>query len=131
MEMMQMRLLRRNALPVLGSLMLLSACAPGYGRTGVVVNAQLGPGIDLYGYSAEQHGDWHANYRQWTPAVVYEVNGQYYPNNVRGARQVQVYRSQSGYFLPPRDQEWARTEKRFDAKKAPTDADYSRARPRP
>ena len=82
------------------------------------------PGIEIYGYSARQYGDWRASYRQWTPVVVYEVNGQYYPTNVRGARQVQVYRSQGGYFLPPRDQDWARTDKRFKNKRRPTDADY-------
>jgi hypothetical protein len=129
--MMKMRSARGIVFPVLGSLMLLSACGPGYGGTGVAVTAQLGPGIDLYGYSADQYGDWHAGYRQWTPTVVYEVNGQYYPNNVRGGRQVQVYHSQSGYFLPPRDQEWARTDKRFNSKRLPTDADYGRARSRP
>lgn len=126
-----MRGSKRIALPVLASVLLLSACGLMYGRSSMEVTAQLGPGIEFYGYSAEQHGDWHANYRQWTPTVLYEVNGRYYPNNVRGARQVQVYHSQSGYFLPPRDQEWARTDKRFNSKRIPTDADYGRARPRP
>lgn len=126
-----MRGARQIAFLVLGSLVLASACGPGYRRTGVEVSAQLGPGIDLYSYSAQQHGDWHANYRQWSPTVVYEANGRYYPNNVRGARQVQVYHSQSGYFLPPQDQEWARTDKRFNSKRMPSAADYGRARPRP
>jgi hypothetical protein len=128
-EMVKMRISKWTALAALGGLMLVSACGPGYG--GLAVSARLGPGIDLYGYSAERDGDWHASYRQWTPTVVYEVNGQYYPANVRGGREVQVYRTQSGYVLPPRDQEWARTDKRFNAKKVPTDADYGRARPRP
>jgi hypothetical protein len=126
-----MRISKWLVLPALGSLMAVSGCGPGYGRTSLVVSAQLGPGISLYGYSAERDGDWRASYRQWAPVTIYEVNGQYYPDNVRGARQVQVYRTQSGYVLPPRDQEWARTEKRFDRKKVPTDADYGRARPRP
>jgi hypothetical protein len=129
--MMKMRGARRIAFPVLGSLVLLSACGRGYGRTGVEVTAQVGPGIDLYGYSADQYGDWRASYRQWSPTVVYEVNGQYYPGNVRGGRPVQVYRSQSGYFLPPRDQDWARTDRRFDRRRVPTEADYGRARRRP
>lgn len=122
---------RRLALPAFASALLLSACWPGYRGTTLEITAQLGPGIEFYGYSPEQYGDWHANYRQWTPVVLYEVNGRYYPDNVRGARQVQVYHSQSGYFLPPRDQEWARTDKRFNSKKIPTDADYGRARSRP
>jgi hypothetical protein len=121
--------MRSSKLPVLGSLLLLSACL-GYGRTSMGVSADLGPGVDLYEYSSQDYGDWHANYRQWTPVVVYEVNGRYYPNNVRGARQVQVYRSQSQYFLPPRDQEWTRTDRRFKSKRMPNDTDYGRARPR-
>lgn len=125
-----MRVSMRSVVPVLGSLMLMSACSSGY-RSGVVVSAQVGPGIDLYGYSAEQYGDWRTGYRQWTPTSVYELNGRYYPNSMRGAREVQVYRSQTGYFLPPRDQEWVRTERRFNSKKMPNDADYGRARPRP
>jgi hypothetical protein len=117
--------------PALGAAALMSACGPGYMTTGVGVYAQPGVGLDLYGYDAGTYGDWHANYRSWTPATVYEMNGTYYPNNVRGARQVQVYHTQSGYVLPPRDADWAKTETRFDKKKIPTEADYGRARPRP
>jgi hypothetical protein len=126
-----MRVAKWMALPALSGLLMLSACGPGYVSTSVGVSAQMGPGINLYGYSADQYGDWHARYRDWTPTVVYESNGQYYPNNVRGARQVQVYRVNSEYVLPPRDQEWAKTEKRFNSKRIPTEADYGRARPRP
>lgn len=97
----------------------------------MAVGADLGPGIDLYGYSATTDGDWHANYQQWTPTTVYESNGHYYPKNVNGARPVQVYQTKTGYITPPRDKEWASTDKRFDSKKIPTDADYSRARQRP
>ena len=125
-----MRMTKWMVLPAVGGAMLLAACT-GYGGGGVVVGAQLGPSIDLYGYSAERDGDWHAGYRQWSPTTVYEVNGQYYPNSVKGARQVQVYHTSTGYVLPPRDKDWAATEKRFDKKKVPTDVDYSRAHPRP
>jgi len=118
-------------IPMLGATMLVAACGPSYSRRGVVVTAEVGPGIDLYGYSVDRDGDWRTGYRGWTPVVVYEVDGRYYSTNVRGARQVQVYRTRSGYVLPPRDQEWVRTDKRFDRKKIPTDVDYGRARPRP
>jgi hypothetical protein len=125
-----MRISMKMAVPMLGSLVLLSACGPGYGTT-VGMGLQTSSSLSIYGYSADQYGDWHTGYRQWQPATVYEVNGQYYPNKVNGARQVQVYHSQTGYFMPPRDAEWAKTDKRFDQKKIPNDADYGRARPRP
>jgi hypothetical protein len=125
-----MRFNKRMALPWLGSLMMLSACG-GYGRGGVGVRVELGPRLDVYGYSAVRHGDWHANYQQWTPVVVYESNGQYYPSRVRGGREVEVYTYQSKYFLPPRDDEWSRKEKRFNSKRRPNDGDYGRARSEP
>ncbi len=112
------------------AVVLLSGCGPGYTTTRVGVTTQVGPGIDLYGYDATTYGDWRTGYRQWTPTVVYESNGQYYPTRIRGARQVQVYRTQSGYMLPPRDREWVKTDRRFKSKQMPNDADYGRARPR-
>jgi hypothetical protein len=126
-----MRVAKWMTIPALGAALLLPACGPGYMSTGVGVEAQYGTGIDLYGYDAGRYGDWHANYRQWSPTTVYELNGTYYPKNVRGGRQVQVYHSQAGYFLPPQDQAWASTDRRFNSKKMPTTADYGRARPRP
>lgn len=127
-----MRVSTRITLPLLASaVLLLPGCAARYGRADVVATANLGPGVDIYGYSAAAYGDWRTNYRQWVPVSVYEVNGVYYPNRVRGAREVQVYRGQNGYFMPPQDQEWARTDRRFNSKKIPTPADYGRARPRP
>ena len=115
---------------MVAGLALVAACGPGY-RTQASVSAQLGPGIDVYGYSAARDGDWHANYRQWTPTDVYEVNGTYYPNKVSGARQVQVYHTSAGYIMPPRDTDLRSTDKRLNAKKLPNDADYGRARSRP
>jgi hypothetical protein len=132
MEVVAMRLSKWFALPALGGLLLLGGCGPGYyTSTSVSASAQFGTGVDLYGYYPDVYGDWRVNYRQWSPVVLYEYNGQYYPSRVRGAREVQVYRSQSRYFLPPRDQEWARTERRFTQRRMPTDVDYGRARPRP
>jgi hypothetical protein len=124
-----MGILHKLAMPAAGALLVLAACGPGYGGTSVGVSAQLGPGIDVYGYSAAQYGDWHTNYHNWQPATVYESNGSYYARKVKGARQVQVYHSQAGYFMPPQDKDWANTDKRFNSKKMPTAADYGRARP--
>ena len=90
-----MRVAKWMTIPALGAALLLPACGPGYMSTGVGVEAQYGTGIDLYGYDAGRYGDWHANYRQWSPTTVYELNGTYYPKNVRGGRQVQVYHSQA------------------------------------
>jgi hypothetical protein len=129
--MTKMRITKWLILPALGATMTMSACGPGYATTGVGVEAQYGTGIDLYGYDSGRYGDWHANYRNWAPTTVYELNGTYYPRKVRGARQVQVYHSQNGYFLPPRDQEWSKTDRRFNQKRMPNDGDYGRARPRP
>ena len=120
------------ALPALGGLLLTSACEPGaYSTTSVTVGARFGAPIDLYYYSPDYYGDWRMGYRDWSPVVIYEYNGAYYPRNVRGARAVTVYRSSSGYFLPPRNQDWARSDKRFNNKRRPNDADYRRARPHP
>lgn len=120
--------LRTMVLPALAALALVTGCAPGYVATGVDVEARLGPGVALYQYDAIRDGEWRSSYRQWTPVVVYELNGTYYPTKVRGGRQVQVYRYQSSYFLPPRDQEWRKADRRYNTRKAPTDADYGRAR---
>lgn len=121
---------RRTTLAFTG-LLLLAACASGYSRTAVAVNPRLGPPIALYGYYPDYFGDWHVGYRSWSPVTIYEYQGAYYGRNIRGARPLQVYRSPSGYFLPPRDDAWMRTERRFSVKKRPTPNDYDRARPRP
>jgi len=112
-----------------GALLVLSACAPayrsGYGRVDYV---RYGPGIDLYGYSPDVYGDWRYNYQRWSPVVIYEYDGSYYPNRFRRARPVEVYRGPSGYFLPPRDRDWARMDRRFDSRRLPNRRDYERAR---
>ena len=96
---------------------------------GVAYSPALGPGVELYGYPVDMSGDWHANYLRWTPAVVFEISGRYYPIRVRGARELQLFRSPSGYFLPPRDPEWLRVDRRFKLKNLPNDSDYGRAKP--
>jgi len=115
-----------------GAAALLSACAPGY------AGYRYGPDyygsrryVDLYDYSSDYYGDWRYNYRSWSPVVVYEYGGRYYPSRFRGAREVQVYRHRSGYFLPPRDRDWNRADRRFDQRRRPNESDYRRAlRPR-
>jgi len=126
-----MRIAKWSAVSIAAGFALATACAPGYRATRITASAQFGPGIDIYSYSAAQDGDWHANYRQWTPTTVYEVNGSYYPSQVRGGREVQVYRTSGGYMLPPRDKNVSRTDKRLDAKRLPNGSDYSRAHNRP
>jgi hypothetical protein len=97
----------------------------------VVASPRFGAELGVFGYSAERAGDWHRNYRRWTPVTVYEANGHYYPNPGPGARPVQIYRYQGEYFLPPGDREWVGFDKRFDYKHAPTDDDRHRVRDRP
>ena len=92
---------------------------------------RLGAEIGVLGYSSERAGDWQRNYKRWTPTTVYEMNGHYYPNNAPGARQVQIYRYQNEYFLPPRDQAWEGRDKRFDYSHKPSDDDHNRGRGRP
>ncbi|HEX3927379.1 MAG TPA: hypothetical protein VHW65_05230 [Gemmatimonadales bacterium] len=121
------------ALPLYAGLIAVSACGPGYtnGGVDVGVGANLGPGVDVWSYSSDDFGDWHANYRSWAPTTVYELNGTYYNHNIHGSRAVQVYHNSTGYFMPPHDQSWAGTDKRFKTNRTPTEADYGRARPRP
>lgn len=111
-------------------LVALTGCIPSY--------ASVGYGdysgrryVDLYDYSPGYYGDWRSYYSRWSPVVIYEYRGRYYPNRFRGSRALQVYRYRSGYFLPPRDRDWDRTDRRFDSRRRPNDSDYRRAmRPR-
>lgn len=115
----------------LGSAALLSACVPSYAEVGYAPRDYYGRRVvEVYDYSPDYYGDWRYNYRRWSPAVIYEYNGRYYPNRFRGGRPLQVYRNRSGYFLPPRDRDWDRADRRFDSRRRPTQDDYRRARPR-
>jgi len=96
-----------------------------------VVDRRLGLEIGVLQYSPDRAGDWRTNARRWTPVTVYESNGRYYPNNVPGTRAVSMYRFQNEYFLPPRDQEWVNSDRRFNYKNQPTADDHGRARSRP
>jgi hypothetical protein len=99
--------------------------------SGPAVDPRLGREIGVLGYSSERAGDWRRNYRRWTPITLYEVNGRYYPHNGAGARRVAMYRYRDEYFLPPTDQAWVSSDRRFDYKHQPTEDDHGRVRDRP
>ncbi len=92
---------------------------------------QMGDEIGVLGYSADRAGDWRRNARRWTPVTLYEVNGHYYPNNGAGARPVSMYRYKNEYFLPPTDQRWVGSDRRFNYNNQPNDQDRGRVRDRP
>ena len=95
------------------------------------VDVRLGTEIGVLGYSSDRAGDWRRNYRNWTPVVLYEVNGRYYPNKVGNARPVSMYRYKSEYFLPPDDDQFQGKDKRFDYNNKPNGDDRGRVRGRP
>jgi len=107
----------------------IAGCGPGYTSYGVT--ADFGTPVDVYGYEPDYWGDWRTNYSLWSPTVVYDYNGAYYPRQIRGSRPVEVYQYHNQYFMPPRDNAWVNTDKRFDYKHRPSGKDYQRARPRP
>lgn len=92
-----------------------------------------GAEVGVLAYSAERAGDWRnkRNVRRWTPVTLYEVNGRYYPKNGPGTRAVSMYRYQNEYFLPPTDQGWVGSDRRFTQRNLPNDDDHRRARPNP
>jgi hypothetical protein len=102
-----------------------------YERQAAGVDPRLGHEIGVLAYSAERAGDWHRNYRRWTPVTTYEVNGRYYPNNAPGARPVAMYRYRNEYFLPPQDQAFAGHDRRFNYGNQPNNEDRGRVRDRP
>ena len=120
----------RTVLRGLVGLVLLAGCIPSYAEVGYGPRYYSRRYIDLYAYDPYYDGYWRDNYRRWSPVVIYEYGGRYYPNRLRGARPVQVYRNRSGYFLPPRDRDWDRADRRFDNRRRPNASDYQRARPR-
>lgn len=112
---------------LLGGLLVLSACYPSYAEVGYGPR-YYGRTVDIYDYDPYYYGDWRYSYRRWSPAYLYEYRGYYYPRSIHGGRRVQVYRNRSGYFLPPRDRDWSRAERRFDPRHRPNASDYDRAR---
>jgi hypothetical protein len=124
-----MRLRFSLTLPLLGALIALPT--PGSAQTSITVRfgARLGPEIPITSYSPERLGPWKHSYRNWTPVTLYDVNGRYYRNEVRGARPVLVYLYRDQYFLPPEDREWNGADRRYDYRRRPGPEDYGRARP--
>jgi hypothetical protein len=68
----------------------------------ISASVRLGRAVSVNVYSPERYGDWRTAYREWQPVTLYYLDGRYYRRNVRGARQVMVYRRNNEYFLPPR-----------------------------
>jgi hypothetical protein len=112
-----------------GGLIALPAPAPAQLNISVQFGTRLGPELEVFAYSPERWGDWRANYRQWTPVTLYDINGHYYRNPVRGARAVVVYEHNREYFLPPPDQAWNGADKRYNYQHRPIADDQGRARP--
>ena len=112
------------ALPLLGAV----ALTPSRGSAQISATIHLGTPIAVTHYSADVHGDWHANYRKWNVVTLYSYDGHFYSHNVRGAHPVQVYRSGTQYFTPPQDQAWVNHgDKRYNYQRRPNDDDYSHA----
>lgn len=111
---------------LLGGLVLLAGCYPSYAEVGYGPR-YYGRAVEIYDYSPDYYGDWRYSYRGWSPAYLYEYRGYYYPRSFSGARRLQVYRNRSGYFLPPRDRDWSRTDRRFNSRNRPNSSDYGRA----
>jgi hypothetical protein len=124
-----MRVTTFLALPILGALIALPARAPAQVNVSVQFGTRLGPEIGVFAYSTQRQGDWRSNYRSWTPVTLYDVNGHYYRNNVRGSRAVAVYSYNNEYFLPPEDQAWNNADKRYNYQRRPIADDQSRVRP--
>ncbi len=129
-----MRVLKLAILPVLALL----ALTPLRSEAQISATIQLGPPQRAWGhevvvtnYAPEAYGGWQTNYRRWAPVTLYYVDGHYYPNRVRGARAVVVYRSGTRTFLPPRDAAWDHADRRYNYTRRPVDDDYNHARPAP
>ena len=121
-----MRISMLAALPLIGAL----ALSPASSSAQVSVSLRLGPPVTVHTYAQESYGDWHTNYRQWTPTTMYYYEGNWYPKQVRGSRAVAVYRSKQGqYFLPPQDHDWDNKDKRYNYKRRPLDEHYQHVAP--
>jgi hypothetical protein len=112
------------------SLLAVAAAPPAQASAQISINVafgtRLGPEIGVSAYTVERHGDWRANYRQWTPVTLYDINGHYYRTSVPGARAVVVYSYKDDFFFPPQDKAWIGFDKRYTYEHRPIDADYGR-----
>ena len=108
------------AATIVAASLVLPAQAPAQVNLTVRFGTRLGPDIGVFAYSPERNGDWHANYRKWTPVTLYDVNGHYYRNSVSGSRAVAVYSYNDEYFLPPTDREWVGKDSRYNYNRQPS-----------
>ncbi len=124
-----MRITTWLTIPLFGVLMAVPAFVPAQVNIKVEFGARLGPEVGVVAYAPERHGDWRVEYRKWTPVVLYDVNGHYYRNEVRGSRPILVYTYRNEYFLPPQDKAWVGLDKRYNYAQRPVEVDYGRVRP--
>jgi hypothetical protein len=123
-----MRLGKLIALPIIAALIAVPAQqAQAQVKIDVKFGTRLGPEIGVFAYSPAHYGDWHANYRKWTPVTLYDVNGHYYHHPVDGSRAIVVYSYNGEYFFPPADRAWVGFDRRYDYHHAPVEIDLGRA----
>jgi hypothetical protein len=116
------------ALPLLAAMAVLPSRASAQVNLSVRFGTRLGPDIGVFAYSPERMGDWHQNYRKWTPVTLYDINGRYYRNSVSGSRAVSVYSYNGEYFLPPSDESWVGRDQRYNYTRRPGAEDANRVR---
>jgi hypothetical protein len=114
--------------PLAVAMVALPARAPAQVNLTVRFGTRLGPDIGVFAYAPERNGDWHDNYRKWTPVTLYDVNGHYYRNSVEGSRAVVVYSYNGEYFFPPTDNGWVGKDRRYNYDRRPTADDAGRVR---
>jgi hypothetical protein len=109
------------------SLSLLFAGAPiaPAAAQGVGITVKLGPERTVRPYSSDKYGDWHTNYKKWTPTTLYYNDGHYYGKKGPGSRAVMVYKKGNDYFLPPHESDWVGKDKRYNYSRKPNDEDYN------
>ena len=110
------------ALPLVAAL----ALAPRPGSAQASVTLQFGRPTVVTNYAPEVYGDWTTSYIRWQPVTLYYFDGHYYSRPVPRGRVVQVYRSGTAYFLPPRDRGWDNKDKLYNYSHRPTEDDYVR-----
>jgi hypothetical protein len=123
-----MRIVKLMALPLLAAMAIVPTRASAQVNLSVRFGTRLGPDIGVFAYSQERMGDWHQNYRKWTPVTLYDINGRYYRNSVSGSRAVGVYSYNGEYFLPPSDAGWVGRDQRYNYAWRPVAEDANRVR---
>ena len=121
-----MKLSQLIAVPFVVALIASPTQASAQVNLSVRFGTRLGPDVGVFAYSQDRHGDWHNNYRRWTPVTLYDVNGRYYRNAVPGSRAVVVYSYEGEYFFPPTDEGWMNKDRRYNYERRPTDVDRGR-----